>query len=97
MEGRIDTAVLGGMQVSASGDLADRAAPGQDDQWHGWRDGLLHGARSIGCVQRVIADLGVIDVTGDGLILIETAPDVSVEETRSGTGAELRSAVVVDA
>jgi 3-oxoacid CoA-transferase subunit B len=41
------------------------------------------------CVHRVITDLGVLDVTGDGLRLVETAPGVSVEELRERTEAEV--------
>jgi 3-oxoacid CoA-transferase subunit B len=41
------------------------------------------------CVQRVITDLAVIDVTPRGLVLREVAPGVTVDDIRSATGPEL--------
>lgn len=43
----------------------------------------------LGCVQRIITDLAVIDVTDQGLVLIETAPGVSEEDVRSRTEVDL--------
>ena len=113
--GHINLAILGAMEVSERGDLANWMIPGKKVKGMGGAMDLVAGVQNIvilmehtakdgspkilkhcslpltgkGVVSRIITDLGVLDITNEGVKLIELAKDVTLEQIQQATGVEL--------
>ncbi len=113
--GHVDVAVLGGLQVSERGDLANWNVPERGGGSIGGAMDLAAGARRLivamahttrdgaprivrecsypltarACVDLIVTDLAVIEVSPEGLVLRETAPGAGADDVRAATDVDL--------
>jgi len=115
--GKIALAILGAMEVSENGDLANWMIPGKLVKGMGGAMDLVAGVRRVvvvmdhtnkkgeskilstcslpltgaGVLDRIITNLGVLDVVEGGLAIVETADGITDAELRASTLAKIVS------
>ena len=116
--GHVNLTVLGAMEVSEQGDIANWMVPGKMVKGMGGAMDLVAGARrvivamqhtdkegnsklrknctlpltGVRCIEKIVSDFGVIDVTPEGFVLREYAPDLTPEKVLAATEGKMRIA-----
>jgi len=116
--GHINATILGAMEVSETGDIANYLIPGKLVKGMGGAMDLVaasnnvivammhtdkHGSSKVlpkctlpltgtSCVKKIVSDIAVMDVTDEGLLLLETAEGVSIDDVIKATAAKLKVA-----
>jgi 3-oxoacid CoA-transferase subunit B len=111
----VDLTILGAMEVSENGDIANWKIPGFMVKGMGGAMDLVASAENIivammhtnkkgkskllkrcslpltgvGCINKIVTNLAVIEITDGGFKLLERAPGISVEEIVSSTDGRL--------
>ena len=119
--GKVHLTVLGAMEVSETGDIANWKIPNKMVKGMGGAMDLVAAAKNIivamqhtnpkgeskllpqcslpltgvGCVRKIVSDLGVFDVTPDGFVCLEYAPGVTIDEIKAKTAGKLTFAAEV--
>jgi 3-oxoacid CoA-transferase subunit B len=112
---KVDLTILGAMEVSENGDIANWKVPGKMVKGMGGAMDLVASAKNIivamqhcdkagnskllpscslpltgvGCVKKIVSDLGVFDVRDGAFHLLEVAPGVTVDEIKAKTAGKL--------
>jgi 3-oxoacid CoA-transferase subunit B len=112
---KIDLTILGAMEVSEHGDIANWKVPGRMVKGMGGAMDLVASAKNIivamqhcdkagnskllphctlpltgvGCVKKIVSDLGVFDIHDGAFHLVELAPEVTLDEVRAKTAGKL--------
>jgi 3-oxoacid CoA-transferase subunit B len=114
--GKVDLTILGAMEVSENGDIANWKIPGKMVKGMGGAMDLVAAAKNIivamqhvnkageskllpqcslpltgvACVKKVVTELAVLDIVpGEGFVLLERAPGVTVDEIQKATAGKL--------